>query len=156
VVNVVLENVILIPLLILQVFLFPFATNLVTSAWEGARRQVALEETASHFGSIIQQLFFSLSEENVCTGTIIQNPKLPSTIEDYYYNATGSISLSNGSKILTLSLFLEGTSESASTKVTLGPNAQWGGGVFRSNSPNGCIKVEKLPYNVLRFYFGGS
>ncbi|MEA2090061.1 MAG: hypothetical protein U9O89_04810 [Thermoproteota archaeon] len=155
--NVVLEHVILLPLLVLQILFFPFATTLITSSWEGARRQVALEEAASHLGSTIQQLYFSLSEEKICTGNITQASKLPPTIEGHAYNATGSPMIpSNGSKILTLSLVLEGTHETASVKVTLGPNAQWGGGTFRSNSPNACIKVQKRSYNVLRFYLEGG
>lgn len=155
--NVVLEHVVLLPLLVLQIFLFPFATTLITSAWEGARQEVALEEAANHLGSTIQQLYFSLSEETVCTGNVTQASNLPTTIEGHAYNATGQPM--NGSGVLTLSLVLEGTHESASVKVTLGPNAQWGGGIFRSNSPDACIKVWKYHagmHDRLRFYFEGG
>lgn len=56
-----LEYMILIPILILQIFLFPIFVTSVVNNWVDQRRELALEEIAGHIGSSIQQIYYSLN-----------------------------------------------------------------------------------------------
>lgn len=154
--HIVIEHVIMIPILLIQIFLFPIAVNIMTSAWTDARRQNALQDAADHLGSMIQQLYFCLNQTEISAGNVTQALTLPPTIESYPYTASvdSLISLgSNSSKILTLSLTLEEAGNTATATVTLGSNVEWEGGVLISNSSDACIKVRKSDHDVLFFSF---
>ncbi len=155
--NITIEHAIMIPILLLQVFLFPLAVNTMTSAWTDARRQNVLQDAADHLGSMIQQLYFCLNQKEISAGNVTQASTLPPTIESYPYTAVveSLVSLgSDSSKILTLTLTLEDAGNTATATVTLGPNVEWEGGVFISNSPDACIKARKSDDDVLFFSFG--
>lgn len=153
--SIVLEHVILIPLLIIQISLFPFAANIMVSSWIESRRQVALQGAADQLGSRIQQLYFSLNHKKILAGTVTQVSTLQSTIESYPYMAVGSLSYPtfNSSK-LTLSLTLLGPGNIAESTVTLGSIVEWSPSVFWSNSSRASINVQKLEDGVLCFSFG--
>lgn len=155
--HIVIEHVIMIPILLIQIFLFPLAVNIMTSAWTDARRQNVLQDAADHLGSMIQQLYFCLDQKEISAGNVTQASILPPTIESYPYTAIVDSLVSLGfdsSKILTLTLTLQQAGNTATTTVTLGPNVEWEGGVFISNSPDACIKVRKSDDDVLFFSFG--
>lgn len=153
--SIVLEHVILIPLLILQILLFPFAASIMVSSWIESRRQVALQGAADQLGSTIQQVYFSLNHKEILAGTFTQVLTLESTIEFYHYTAVGSLSYPtfNSSK-LTLSVTLLGPGNTAESTVTLGSNVEWSPSVFWSNSSKASINVQKLEDGVLCFSFG--
>jgi hypothetical protein len=146
-------------MLILQIFLFPLTAGWLMNIWVDSRRTLALQEAASHLGSTIQQLYFSLNHETISAGTATYSPGLPPFIEDYYYigNATlRTVSSSEDSgKVLSLTLTLAKTGITVSTVVVLGSNAQWQPSVFVSNSTNAVVGAEKRPDGTIRLYFGG-
>jgi len=146
----------MVPILLIQIFLFPLAVNIMTSAWTDARRQNVLQDAADHLGSMIQQLHVFLNQEEIASGNITQASTLPPTIESYPYTAIVDSLIplgSNSSKILTLTLTLQKAGNTATATVTLSPNVEWEGGIFISNSPDACIKVRKSD-DVLFFSFG--
>lgn len=153
--SLVLEHVILIPLLIIQIMLFPLAASLMASNWIESRRQVALQGAADQLGSTIQQLYFSLNHTEILAGTITQVSTLESAIESYPYKAVGSLSYPalNSSK-LRLSLTLVGPGNTAESSVTLGHNVEWKESVFWSNSSKASINIQKFDNGTLLFYFG--
>ena len=114
--HITIEYVIMVPMLILQIFLFPLTASWLMNIWVDSRRTLALQDAASHLGSTIQQLYFALNHETISAGTATYSPGLPPFIEDYNYigNATlrkvsGS---ANSSKVLSITVTL------AKTKIT--------------------------------------
>ena len=102
--NIAIEHVMMVPILLIQIFLFPLAVNIMTSAWTDARRQNVLQDAADHLGSMIQQLHIFLNQEEMASGNITQASTLPPTIESYPYTAIVDSLIplgSDSSKILT-------------------------------------------------------
>lgn len=158
--HITIEHVILIPLLFIQIIVFPFAASIMTSNWANYSRDTALRDAADHLASTIQQLYLSINRNEISAGTVTQASTLPSSISSYPYTAVGSLSSpldSNSSKILTLSLALQIVGNTAAASAVLGPNVLWQkGSVFQSNSANASIKVQKFSNGTLLFSFGGG
>jgi len=155
--HITIEYVILVPLLFFQILVFPFAASMMTSSWADVRREVALQDTASHLASTIQQLYLSVNRDEIVAGNITQASTVPPTIESYPYTATGNLRApldSNSSKVLTLTLRLEEAGNTVTATALLGPNAEWDGGTLRSNSPDASIEVEKKLDGIIHFSFG--
>lgn len=159
--NVAIEQVIMIPILLLQIILFPFAANMMTTSWADSRRQVALQDAANYLGSTIQQLYLSISEGEIKAGNVTKALNLPPTIESSPYSAVGSLGPpldpddpDDSARVLTLSLTLQGTGNTATATITLGPDVRWIGGTFQSSSQDASIKVQKDSDGILHFSFG--
>ncbi len=155
--HITIEYVIMLPILILQIILFPLTASWLMNVWVDARRNLALEEVASHLGSTIQQVYFTLNHETIPDVNFTQKPDVPPFIEGYPYigNATlKSVSGSSSTKILELTLRLKGTGISASTKVLLGQNVNWQESTFISNSTNACITAVKFSNGTIALRFG--
>lgn len=157
--HITIEYMIMIPVMILQIFLFPLTASWLMNIWVDSRRTLALQEVASHLGSTIQQLYFALNHKTISAGTATYSPGLPPFIEDYNYigNATlrkvsGS---ANSSKVLSITVTLAKTKITVTTLVILGPNVLWRPSVFISNSTNALVSAEKLSNGTIRLYFGG-
>jgi hypothetical protein len=150
---------IMVPMLILQIFLFPLTATWLMNIWVDSRRTLALQDAASHLGSTIQQLYFSLNHETISAGTATCSPELPPFIEDYNYvgNATlRKVSESaNSSKVLKITLTLMRTKITVATLVILGSNTLWQSSAFVSNSTNALVSAQKLSDGTIRLYFGG-
>ena len=159
--HITIEYVIMIPILILQIILFPLTASWLMTIWVDSRRTLALQEVASHLGSVIQQVYFTLNHETITVGTITQKPDVPPFIENYPYigNATLKTVLDpsmNASKVLTITLRLKGTGTKVTTTVLLGQNVAWRESTFISNSTNACIIAQKFANNgTIRLAFGG-
>ena len=158
--SVTIEYVILLPILMMQVFLFPFAANWLMNVWVDSRRELALKDVAGHLGSTIQQLYFSLNHATISEGTATYAPGLPKSIEDYHYIANGTLRTvldpySNSSKVLELTVRMVSTGNSVKATVVLGPNVVWRDSVFISNSTNACVSAEKNQTGTIFLQFGG-
>jgi len=149
-----LEYVIMVPILIVQVILIPVATGWMMDIWVSRRRETQLRDVASHMGTTIQQLYFSLNREEIVAGTTIQAANVPQFIEFIPYFITASDGKIENSTIINLYLDLIGTSINATARVTLGPNVLWEQSTFVSNSTSARIEVEKFPNGTLSFSFG--
>jgi len=158
--HITIEYMIMIPILIMQIFLFPLTASWLMNIWVDSRRTLALQEATSHLGSTIQQLYFSLNHETISAGTATYSPGLPPFIENHYYigNATLRTVLDptlNSSKVLELTLKLAKTGITVTTSVILGPNILWQESTFVSNSTHACVSAEKFPNGTICLYFGG-
>jgi hypothetical protein len=147
-VNITIEYMILIPLLILQIFLLPYAAGVMMNYWSTSSETIALEDAASHLGSSIQQLYLFLNNPNLSTISVTNDLGVPTYINGYAYNGTANlaaVSGSNSENILTLTLSMIGTPVSASSIVTLGENVQWNPSLttFTSSNPGACIIAQK-------------
>lgn len=162
--QVTIEYMIMIPLLIMQIFILPFTAGLIMNGWADERRTLSLQETASHIGSSIEQLYLSFNHNSIATGTFTNKLDVPSSIEGFTYtgNATLRTVLDpalNSSKILDISLRFIGTRGEAMTSVILGQNVEWQDSTFMSNSTFPSVQVKKYRENagyVLLFCFGGE
>lgn len=159
-VHVTIEHMIMIPVLILQIFLFPLATNVLMNVWVDSRRTLALQDATSHLGSAVQQMYFSLNHPTMPVNTTLRDlPGLPPFIENYYYqgNATLKAVLEpalNSSQVLEITLRLATTGTTATTSVILGSNVSWQDSTFVSNSTDACISATKLPNQTISLRFG--
>ena len=157
--HITIEYMIMVPVMILQIFLFPLTASWLMNIWVDSRRTLALQEVASHLGSTIQQLYFSLNHETISAGTATCSPGLPPFIENYQYTGNATLRAVSGSadssKVLSITLTLAKTKITVTTLVTLGSNVLWRPSVFVSNSTNAIVSAEKLSDGTIRLYFGG-
>jgi hypothetical protein len=149
----------MIPMMILQIFLFPIVASWLMNTWVDSRRTLALQDVTSHLGSTMQQLYFSLYHDTIRSGIVTYSPGLPPFIEDAYYvgNATllsGPHAEPNSSTYLELTVKLVGTSDSVTTTVVLGSNVLWQQSMFMSNSSYACVNANKFPNGTIVLWFG--
>ena len=154
-----IEYMIMIPILILQIFLFPFTASLIMNTWVTSRESLALQEAASHLGSSIQQVYFSLNHDSISAGTLTSKSNIPPFIENYPYVGNASLATSldsslNSTKVLGITLNLIGAGVSTSTSVTLGQNVVWQNSTFLSNSTGAGIIAHKYPNGTIQLSFG--
>ncbi len=150
---------ILIPILILQIFLFPLTASWIMSSWTNSRQTLALEESASHLGSSMQQLYSSLNHATISAGNVTNKIEVPPFIEGYAYvgNATLRTALDpvlNSSKVLEINLHFIGANIEATSSVNLGQNVEWTDSTFMSNSTYASINAEKQSNGTIRLSFG--
>ncbi|HKZ93051.1 MAG TPA: hypothetical protein VJ249_00520 [Candidatus Bathyarchaeia archaeon] len=155
--NVAIEAVILTPMLVIQIILFPFVANTMASNWENATRDVTLKELASQMASTIQQLYLSLNQPEVSAGNITQASTFPKEIAEHTYNATGLLEASfqlGFGKVLFLTVTLQKLGNTIMVQTPLGPNVLWNEkSLFESSSANASIKVQKFVNGTLLFSF---
>jgi hypothetical protein len=157
--HVTIEYIIMVPLLILQIFLFPFAASVAMNSWVDSRRTLALQETASHLGSSIQQTYLSVNYTTISAANVTNKLNIPPFIEGYAYMATATLRTvtepASGSKVLELTLTFKGVEISTTATVTLGENVEWRDGysTFMSNSTSACLQAEKYGNGTIKLSF---
>ncbi|MGA3060934.1 MAG: hypothetical protein ABSD92_11260 [Candidatus Bathyarchaeia archaeon] len=154
--HITIEYMILIPILILQIFLLPYATGIFMNYWSTSSDTLALNDASIHLGSSIEQLYFFLNNPSVSSGTITNSLGVSPYIGNYAYkgNATLiSVSGSGSEKVLKLTLSLMGSTISITSPVTLGQNTQWVNSTFMSNSTSACISGYKDSSNTIWLSF---
>lgn len=155
--NVAIEAVILAPLLVIQILLFPFVANSLASNWENATRDITLKELASQMASTIQQLYLAFNRPEVSAGNITQSSTFPKEISGHPYDATGLLNDSFQSgfgKVLFLNVTLQDLGNTVMVRTPLGPNVLWDEeSVFASSSTTASIRVQKFVNGTLLFSF---
>jgi hypothetical protein len=149
----------MIPMMILQIFLFPLTASWLMNIWVDSRRTLALQDVAGQLGSTMQQLYFSLNHLSIPAGQASYSPGLPPFIEDFSYFANGTLravsgSGSNYTKVIDLTVYLTGTKNSVTTAVVLGPNVAWQPSVFLSNSTQASVTAQKKADGTILLWFG--
>jgi hypothetical protein len=152
---------IMLPLLILQIILFPLAAGWLMNVWVNERRTLALQEAASNLGSCMQQIYSTLNHATIPVNTTVtQESNVPALIEDYPYTGTATLqtlsnSALNSGKVLKITLSLKTVGTSVTTSVILGQNVQWSPSTFKSNSTNAGILAQKFANATIRLSFTG-
>jgi hypothetical protein len=156
--QVAIEYVIMVPVLIAQIFLFPYAASIMMNTWVESRRSIALQEVASHLSSSMQQLYSSINHDTITVGTTTFKTDLPVVIENYPYTANASLrttgSNPNGSRILEITVKCMGIGLSTTASATFGNNMQWRNSTFMSNSTSASIVAQKMTNGTIQMYFG--
>jgi len=157
--HITIEYVIMVPVLILQIFLFPLAAGWMMNIWVDSRRTLALQEAASHLGSTIQQIYFSLNHETIGTGTVTQKVDVPPFIENHAYTGNATLETlsqpENSSKVLEITLRMVDVKTSVTTSVILGSNIVWQDSTFVSNSTNAGVRAIKFANGTISLAFTG-
>jgi hypothetical protein len=159
-VQITIEYMIMIPILIMQIFLFPLTAGWIMNTWVDSRQTLVLQEAASHLGSSIQQVCSALSHESISAGTVTNRLEIPAFIEGYAYTGNATLRASgpapNSSKILDITLWFMGNHISSTTSVALGQNVAWQNSKFMSNSTYASIIAEKQSNGTILLSFGGA
>ena len=157
--HVTVEYMILVPVLILQIFLFPMFVNVVMNHYVDEQRSLELQETASSLSSSIQQIYLSLNHTSILSCTLKSNLGSQPLIGGYVYTGNATLRTVLGaefssSKVLDVTLNLAGAGITTSTSVTLGQNVEWANSTFSSNSATACIIAQKFPDQTIQLSFG--
>ena len=160
-VQITIEYMIMIPILIMQIFLFPLTAGWIMTTWVDSRQTLALQEAASHLGSSVHQVYSALNHESISAGTVTNRLEIPSFIERYAYTGNATLraldSVPNSSQVLDITLRFMGGRISSTTSVTLGENVVWDqNSAFMSNSTDASLIAEKMLNGTILMYFEGD
>jgi hypothetical protein len=157
-----IEYMIMIPILILQIFLFPLTAGWIMNTWVDSRQTLALQEVASHLGSSVHQVYSALNHESISAGTVTNRLEVPPFIEGYAYTGNATLRVldpaaANSSQVLDITLRFKGSHIEATTSVTLGWNVEWDqDSTFISNSTYASLIAEKMSNGTILLSFGGD
>ena len=149
---------IMVPVLIMQIFIFPFTATVIMNTWMDSRRTLELQETAGHLGSTIQQLYYTINQGSISNSIMRISLDLPPLIEGLAYTTTlRHVTHSDTSyEIMNVTLRTLGTNDQASTIVTLGKNVDWQeNSAFNSTTQSLSIIANKT-LNSIWISFGGG
>lgn len=148
--QVTLEYMIMIPLLILQIFLFPLVANAVMDSWNDSRRDLQLQETAAHFTSTIQQLYYTINHASM-NGSVTIHLDIPLAIEQYPYKISLSHApmVTGGYEVMNVTLNFISVESGTSTIVTLGNNVDWQNLNFNSTQANLILTAAKTADQIM-------
>jgi len=155
-----IEYMIMIPILIMQIFLFPLTAGWIMTMWVDSRQTLALQETASHMGSSVHQVYSALNHESISAGNVTNRLEVPAFIEGYAYTGNATLraldSVPNSSQVLDITLKFMGSRISSTASVALGENVAWQPSTFMSNSTNASLIAQKLSNGTILMSFRGA
>lgn len=156
--HITLEYMIMVPVLILQIFIFPLTASVIMNTYVDSRMTIEIQETAGYMGSSIQQLYYTMNHASISNGSMQINLGTPPLIEGLAYTTTLShvTHLDTSYQIMNVTLKLIGTHDQASTLVTLGQNVDWQENLaFNSTSHPLSLTATKTA-NSIWLSFGGT
>jgi hypothetical protein len=151
--QVTVEYMIMIPVMILQIFLFPYVAVLIMDNWNDSRQTVELQETAAQLGSTIQQMYYTINRASVSSGsaTMKIDIDIPHAIENQPYTVTlqNIADLDSSYHVMNITLRFVGSTVSTSNLVTLGDNVNWVDSLtFNSASDGLCLVATKTASTI--------
>ena len=152
-----IEYMIMIPLMIMQIFLFPLTASWIMNTWVDSRQTLALKEIASHVSSSLQQIYSALTHSSMASSTVTIESEVPEFIEGhpYFGNATFYSGLdSNSSSSLEIRFMIIDTQIESRTRFPVGDDFSWQDSTFTSNSNNAII-AHKQTNGTITLSFGG-
>jgi hypothetical protein len=160
--QVAIEYMIMVPLLIMLIFIFPIAAATIMGAWSNSRMTLELQEISGHLGSSIQQLYYSMNHASISSGSITAKLDVPTIVNDGNNGYNYMITLSNATnpnssvQVMNITLSLIGANGKASTIVTLGQNAIWQNNLaFKSNTVS-LVSATKSSGIISLSFRGGT
>ena len=159
--HVTIEYMIFVPVLILQIFLFPIAASAMMNSWADSRMTLQLKEISGDLGSSMQQLYYTMDHDSIASGTVNSSLTVPATIQDgnniYSYKIvlTNATTPHNSIQVMNLTLSLVGSKGTASSIITLGNDASW-----QNNANYSSILITHITATksggTISLSFGGS
>jgi hypothetical protein len=156
--HITIEYMIMVPVLIMQIFLFPYAASVIMNTWGDSTTTVQLQTTAGYMGSSIQQLYYTMNHESMSNGSVKITLDVPPIINGRAYTTTlNHVTSSDTSyQIMNVTLKIIGTKVQTSTIVTLGQNVDWQENLaFNSTSHNLSFIATKTA-NSISISYGGN
>jgi len=159
--HVTVEYMIFVPVLILQIFLFPVAASAIMNSWTDSRMTLQLQEISGDLGSSIQQIYFTMNHDTISGGCVTSAITVPTTIVDgnnaysYKITLTNATNPQSSIQVMNLTLTLNGAKGTASSIVTLGDDASWKNNATYISSQVTQITANKTA-NTITLSFGGS
>jgi hypothetical protein len=156
--SITLEYMIMIPVLILQIFIFPLTASVIMNTWADSSMTIELQETAGHTGSSIQQLYYTMNHASIPNGTMTITLDTPPLIQGHAYKTTLSHAthLDTSSQIMNVTLKLIGTKDQTSTLVTLGQNIDWQENLTFNSTAHSLNLIAHKMSNSIWLSFGGT
>jgi hypothetical protein len=156
--SITLEYMIMVPVLIVQIFIFPLTASVIMNTWTDSRMTIELQGIAGHIGSSIQQLYYTMNHDSISNGSMSITLDIPPLIEGHAYKTTLSHAknLDTSIQVMNVTLKLLGTKDQTSTLVTLGQNVDWQENLsFNSTAHSLSIVAHKMS-NSISLSFGGT
>jgi hypothetical protein len=156
--SITLEYMIMIPVLIAQIFIFPYTASVIMNTWTDSRMTIEIGEIAGHIGSSIQQLYYAINHESMSSGSASVTLDMPPLIEGHAYTTTLThvSQVETSYSVMNVTLRLLGTKDQTSTLVTLGPNVNWQENLsFLSGAQPIVLKADKTQ-NTITLTLGGN
>jgi hypothetical protein len=160
--HVTLEYMIMVPVLILQIFLFPIAAMAIMDAWSNSRMTIELQDISGHLGSSLQQLYFTVNHASISSGSLTAKVDVPTVITDggksynYRITLTNATASNSAARVMNLTLSLIGANGQASTFITLGQNVNWQNNSTLKSNALSLICATKTSSTISLSFQGGA
>jgi hypothetical protein len=156
--HITIEYMIMIPVLIMMIFIFPFVATVIMGTWTQSITTMELQTTAGHMSSSIQQLCYTINYGSYINGTMKITLAVPTLIQGHTYTTTLShVTHTDSSfQLMNVTLKIVGGEAQASSLITLGSNINWQENLaFNSTAHLLSLGANKTANSVWLF-FGGS
>jgi len=156
--HITIEYMIMIPVLIMQIFLFPIAASVIMNTWGDSTTTIQLQTTAGHMGSSIQQLYYTMNHGSMSDGAMKITLDVPPIINGRAYTTTLShvTHLDSSYQIMNVTLKIIGTKVQTSTLVTLGQNVDWYENLAFNSTSNNLSLIATKTANSIAISYGGN
>jgi hypothetical protein len=156
--HITIEYMIMIPVLVMQIFLFPYAAAVIMGTYEDSLITMELQTTAGHMSSSIQQLYYTISHGSYSNGFTKINLDVPRLIQGRAYTTTLShvTSTETSYQLMNVTLKIIGGTEQTSNLVTLGPNVNWQENLAFNSTAHSLSLAANKTANSIWISFGGS
>jgi len=156
--HITIEYMIMIPVLVMQIFLFPYAATVIMGTYEDSLVTMELQTTAGHMSSSIQQLYYTVNHGSFSNGYTKINLDVPQLIQGRAYTTTLSHVTSTDTpyQLMNVTLKIVGGTEQTSNLVTLGPNVNWQENLAFNSTAHSLSLAANKTANSIWISFGGS
>ena len=156
--HITIEYMIMIPVLIMQIFLFPIAASVIMNTWGDSTTTIQLQTTAGHMGSSIQQLYYTMNHGSMSDGSMKITLDVPPIINGRAYTTTLShvTHLDTSYQIMNVTLKIIGTKVQTSTLVTFGQNVDWHENLSFNSTSHNLSLIGTKTSNSISISYGGN
>jgi hypothetical protein len=156
--HITIEYMIFIPVLIMQIFIFPLTASVIMDTWADSSRTLELQETAGHMASSVQQLYYTMNHGSISNGSMKITLDVPPLIDSRAYTTTlKHVTQTDASyQIMNITLSLIGTKCASSTIVTLGDNVNWTQNLSFNSTQHNLSLIANKTSGSIWISFGGS
>jgi hypothetical protein len=158
--HITIEYMIMVPVMILQIFLFPYVAVTLMDNWTESRQTIELQDIASQISSTVQQMYYVINHASVSSGSASMKVALdiPRTVDSTAYLVTLShaSNVDSAYQVMNITLHTSSGRAQTSTIVTLGDNIEWQNNLeFSSLTRNLTITATKTAESIT-LTLGGS
>ncbi len=156
--HITIEYMIMIPVLVMQIFLFPYAASAIMATYGDSLITMQLQTVTGHMTSSIQQLYYTINHGSFSDGFMKVNLDVPQLIQGHAYTTTLShmTSTDTSCQIMKVTLQIVGGSTQTSSLVTLGSNVNWQENLVFNSTVSSLSLAANKTANSIWISFGGT